>query len=102
MAPWSETVRYTPPQWRVAFPITSIARIALAGMLIRALQRGTLGAAAISSGVIGGVLVAISWALRHFAPTLSLARVGTAAVPAIPRWLMSPGTGVAGIAGSPR
>lgn len=89
---------YTPPQWRVAFPITFIALIALAGTLILALQQGTLWAAAICSGVITGVLVAISWALRHFAPKVSVAFVGTAAVPAIPLWLMSPGTGVAGIA----
>jgi len=89
---------YTPPQWRVAFPITFIVLIALAGMLILALQQGTLWAAAICSGVITGVLVAISWALRHFAPKMSVAFLGAAAAPAIPLWLMSPGAGVVGIA----
>ncbi len=89
---------YTPPQWRVAFPITFIAIIALAGMLILALQQGTLWAATICSGVITGVLVAISWTLRHFAPKVSVAFLGTAAAPAIPLWLTSPGTGLAGIA----
>ena len=89
---------YTPPQWRVAFPITCIVLIALAGGLILALQHGTLWAAAVCGGVITGVLVAISWALRHFAPKVSLAFVGAAAVPAIPLWLMSPGAGVAGLA----
>ena len=98
VAPWSEAVMYTPPQWRVAFPITFIVLIALAGVLILALQQGTLWAAAVCSGVITGVLVAISWALRHFAPKMSLAFLGAAAAPAIPLWLMSPGAGVAGIA----
>ena len=63
-----------------------------------ALQQRTLWAAAICSGVITGVLVAISWALKHFAPKVSLAFLAAAAAPAIPLWLMSPGAGLAGIA----
>jgi hypothetical protein len=63
-----------------------------------AVQQGTPWAAAICSGVITGVLVAISWALRHFAPKMSLGFVGAAALPVIPLWLMSPGAGVAGLA----
>ena len=89
---------YTPPQWRVAFPITFIALIALAGVLMFALQHGTLWVAAVCSGAITGVLVAISWALRHFVPKMSVALVGAAAASAIPLWLMSPELGIADIA----
>lgn len=89
---------YTPPQWRAALAIVLVALFALAGGLIFALQQGTLWAAAVSGGMISGTLLAISWALRHVVPRLSAALVGAAAVPVTLLWLVSPGSGVGGIA----
>jgi len=91
---------YTPRQWRVAFPIVFVALLALVGALILALQRGSLGAGALAGGAIGGVLVAIAWALRHFAPNTSAALVGAAAVPLAVLSLMTleAGMGAAAVA----
>lgn len=91
-------MRYTPRQWRVAFPSVFVALLALAGAMIVASLNGTLWVAALSGGAIAGVLVAISWAMRHFVPRLSAAFLGGAAVPATLLWLMSPGSGVGGLA----
>ncbi|HUL04142.1 MAG TPA: hypothetical protein VLV16_13055 [Gemmatimonadales bacterium] len=93
-------MRYTPRQWRVAFPIVSVVLLALAAALILALQQGRLWAAALAAGGIAGLLVSIAWALRHFAPNISAAVVGAGAVPAALLCLMSPGAalGATGVA----
>jgi len=89
---------YVPRQWRVAFPIVFVILIVLAAVLVLALQHGTLWPAAAAGGAIAGLLLATSWALRHFAPSLSWLFVGAASVPAAFVWLMSPGAGLGGIA----
>ncbi|HEU5262816.1 MAG TPA: hypothetical protein VFU41_15460 [Gemmatimonadales bacterium] len=76
---------HTPQQWQVALAL--VALFAVAGVLIFALQQGTLWAAAVSGGVISRILLAISWALRPVVPRLSAALVGAAAVPATLLWL---------------
>ncbi len=88
---------YIPRQWRTAFPITLVACIGLGVALVLALQRGQLSVAVVCGGAITGLLSAIAWTLRHFAPRGSAALVGPAAVPAILLWLMSPSAGVASV-----
>jgi hypothetical protein len=89
---------YTPPQWRVAFPATFAVLVALAAGLMFALQRQHEVWAGLCGGATAGVLVSISWAVRHFAPKLSAAVVGAAAVPALLPWLLSAGAGAVDIA----
>ena len=62
-----------------------------------ALQRGQLSVAAVCGGALSGLLAAIAWALRHFAPHVSAAFVGAAVVPAILLWLISPGAGASSV-----
>jgi len=64
---------YTPPQWRIAFPIVGVCIAALATGLVRAWHPDHPWAAALYAGLIVGLLVSIAWALRHFRATLALA-----------------------------
>jgi hypothetical protein len=82
----------------VAVPIVFVALLALAATMIFALLHGTQWAAALSGGAIAGMLFAISWAMRHFLPRLSAAFVGGAGVPVALLWLVTPGSGLGGLA----
>lgn len=91
-------MRYVSRQWRVALPIALVALVVLAGVMILALLDGSLWAAALSGGAIAGMLLAISWAMRHSFPRLSAAFLGGAPVPAALLWLMSPSSGLGAVA----
>ena len=62
---------YTPPQWRIAFPLVATAVAMLTGVFVYAWRAGLPFLAGASAGVIAGFLFSIAWAMRRFLPLLS-------------------------------
>ena len=88
---------YRPPQWRIGYVVAAPLLLILAATLFLALQGGTLWVAALAGGAIAGFLIAVAWALRHFAPNAAAALVGAAVVPLGLLSLVTPGTGIGGL-----
>jgi hypothetical protein len=70
---------YTPPQWRIAFPIVLAAIVLLAIGFVFAWRGESIIGMAATAGVIIGLILAIAWALRRFLPILTVILVAIAA-----------------------
>lgn len=81
---------WTPPQWRVAFPVTAAVMTAGLLALIWSSIIDAPWLAAISGGVISGLLLSIAWTLRLLIPSLFALHLFSALLALTSAWLTSP------------
>ena len=78
---------WIPPQWRIAFPLTTAVMTACLAALVWSSTTGDAWVAGVSGGIIAGLMLAMAWTLRDllgplvalllFPAVLSLPRRGS-------------------------
>ena len=64
---------YTPPQWRIAFPVVGLVVAASAVVLAHGWQVGDACLVGGAAGIIAGLAFSIAWTMRRFLPLLAIA-----------------------------